>query len=408
MRRARRERRARARAVLRGPDAGPGARRRGVPLGRGRDRLAAGPHRRPGARARRARGSSGTSTCSRRRRARRSSRRPTPARRRSSSGAPRPAVPPRGDDGDHGRLGAGRTATSSTPRAWIPTRCSRRRTDEPSESAGERDAAVRPFPARRGPTRRPTRRASERPADGAEADVQGTVRSDETSVFPASSTSTYPNVERGDGRLADHGGRSRDPRRVLGRRDGGLPRPRRPRAGGGRGRAQAERIAYYYNHHFTNEPQERLARPAARGRGAGDGARPVRVGRLRGDRDRAAAGEAVPRRAGRHRAMAGGLAVAGVPRLHDGDAGALRPRLAPRAVRAVSRAPPPHPAQHTAVRPDGRGRARGAGPGARGGRPGDRCRLPLRADQRGRAPRVLTAGTVLGGARANGGSGTGS
>ena len=50
-------------------------------------------------------------------------------------------------------------------------------------------------------------------------------------------------------------------------------------------REQAQRISYVYNHHFTNEPQERLARSPARGR-APEMAR-VRfvVGRIGGERD---------------------------------------------------------------------------------------------------------------------------
>jgi adenosylmethionine-8-amino-7-oxononanoate aminotransferase len=86
-----------------------------------------------------------------------------------------------------------------------------------------------------------------------------TVRADETSVFPRLLDLAYPSVERGDGvrlYLADG-------REVLDACSGGAMVAC---LGHGVGEvveaaaAQAEKLAYVYNHHFTNEPQERLAR----------------------------------------------------------------------------------------------------------------------------------------------------
>jgi adenosylmethionine-8-amino-7-oxononanoate aminotransferase len=86
----------------------------------------------------------------------------------------------------------------------------------------------------------------------------GTVRSDETSVFPRFFDLAYPNVERGDGVWLT----TTDGRRILDACSGGAMV-----ASLGHGvpevigawREQAERISYFYNHHFTSEPQERLA-----------------------------------------------------------------------------------------------------------------------------------------------------
>ncbi len=89
--------------------------------------------------------------------------------------------------------------------------------------------------------------------------LQAEIRSDDTNVFPRFVRATYPNIERGEGVW-------------LHRVDG---RPILDACGGGamvaclgHGRRdiveaaarQAERLAYIYYHHFTNEPQEELAR----------------------------------------------------------------------------------------------------------------------------------------------------
>jgi hypothetical protein len=88
--------------------------------------------------------------------------------------------------------------------------------------------------------------------------VKGTIRSDDTSVFPRFLDLTYPNVERGEGVwLTTTGGD-----RILDACSGGAMVtclghgvPELVVAA----TDQAERIAYFYNHHFTSEPQERLA-----------------------------------------------------------------------------------------------------------------------------------------------------
>jgi adenosylmethionine-8-amino-7-oxononanoate aminotransferase len=91
-----------------------------------------------------------------------------------------------------------------------------------------------------------------------EAELQGTIGSDETSVFPRSLDLAYPNIERGDGVWLV----TTDGRRILDACSGGamvaclghgVPEIVAAAAD------QAERITYFYNHHFTNEPQERLA-----------------------------------------------------------------------------------------------------------------------------------------------------
>jgi len=84
------------------------------------------------------------------------------------------------------------------------------------------------------------------------------VRTDETSVFPRFLDLEYPNVERGEGVWLT----TTDGRRVLDACSGGamvaclghgVPELAAAAAD------QAERISYFYNHHFTSEPQERLA-----------------------------------------------------------------------------------------------------------------------------------------------------
>jgi adenosylmethionine-8-amino-7-oxononanoate aminotransferase len=84
------------------------------------------------------------------------------------------------------------------------------------------------------------------------------IRSADTSVFPRFLDLAYPNVDRGDGLWLT----TTDGRRILDACSGGamtaclgygVPELMSAAAD------QAERIAYYYNHHFTSEPQERLA-----------------------------------------------------------------------------------------------------------------------------------------------------
>jgi adenosylmethionine-8-amino-7-oxononanoate aminotransferase len=88
--------------------------------------------------------------------------------------------------------------------------------------------------------------------------VQGTVRADETNVFPRFLDLAYPTIERGKGVWLE----TTDGHRVLDACSGGAMV-----ACLGHGVAeiadaaaeQAERIAYFYNHHFTSQPQEDLA-----------------------------------------------------------------------------------------------------------------------------------------------------
>ncbi|HEY2937524.1 MAG TPA: aminotransferase class III-fold pyridoxal phosphate-dependent enzyme [Gaiellaceae bacterium] len=84
------------------------------------------------------------------------------------------------------------------------------------------------------------------------------VRADDTNVFPRLLDLDYPNVERGEGvRLY-----LTDGREILDACSGGamvacLGHGSREIVEAGA--AQGEKLAYIYNHHFTNEPQERLA-----------------------------------------------------------------------------------------------------------------------------------------------------
>jgi hypothetical protein len=88
--------------------------------------------------------------------------------------------------------------------------------------------------------------------------VKGTIRSEDTSVFLRFLDLAYPNVERGEGVWLT----TTDGRRILDACSGGAmvtclghAVPELVAAA----TEQAERIAYFYNHHFTSEPQERLA-----------------------------------------------------------------------------------------------------------------------------------------------------
>jgi adenosylmethionine-8-amino-7-oxononanoate aminotransferase len=84
------------------------------------------------------------------------------------------------------------------------------------------------------------------------------IASTETSVFPRFLDLAYPSVERGDGVWLT----TTDGRRILDACSGGamvaclgydVPEIVDAMT------TQAERISYFYNHHFTSEPQERLA-----------------------------------------------------------------------------------------------------------------------------------------------------
>ncbi|TMK35765.1 MAG: aspartate aminotransferase family protein [Actinobacteria bacterium] len=91
-----------------------------------------------------------------------------------------------------------------------------------------------------------------------EGTVQRAIRSEDTRVFPRFLDLPYPNIERGDGVWLT----TTDGRRFLDACSGGAMV-----ACLGHGvlevitaaAEQAEAISYFYNHHFTSEPQERLA-----------------------------------------------------------------------------------------------------------------------------------------------------
>ena len=88
--------------------------------------------------------------------------------------------------------------------------------------------------------------------------TSGTVTAEATSLFPRFLDLEYPEIARGEGLWLE----TSDGRRILDASSGGamvsslghgVPEAVAAAAG------QAERLAYFYNHHFTNEPQERLA-----------------------------------------------------------------------------------------------------------------------------------------------------
>ena len=88
--------------------------------------------------------------------------------------------------------------------------------------------------------------------------MPGTIRSDESSVFPRFLDLAYPDIVRGEGVWLS----TSDGRRILDACSGGamvtclghgVPELVTAAAD------QADRISYFYNHHFTSEPQERLA-----------------------------------------------------------------------------------------------------------------------------------------------------
>lgn len=88
--------------------------------------------------------------------------------------------------------------------------------------------------------------------------MKGTIRPDETSLFPRFLDLEYPSVERGEGVWLT----TTEGRRILDACSGGAMVtclghgvPELVAAA----TEQAGRIAYFYNHHFTSEPQERLA-----------------------------------------------------------------------------------------------------------------------------------------------------
>src|SRR4030095_3121860 len=236
-------RRAGARALLRRPDAGAGAGRRGLPRRRRRDRVAARADDRSRARP------AGPVVPVAFRHVHDASRRDPRRRvRRGAAGVrlgtqPRAPVPPRGHARDHARLGP-RIPSRARRGGRRPGRAARRDRPQRRGEPAERAAAARALP-------RPGRAArfGRDPA---------MIRTDGSAVFPRSLDLAYPSIERGEGVWLT----TADGRRILGACLGGAMV-----ACLGHGVAeiaaaaaeQADKISYFYNHHFTSEPQERLA-----------------------------------------------------------------------------------------------------------------------------------------------------
>jgi adenosylmethionine-8-amino-7-oxononanoate aminotransferase len=88
--------------------------------------------------------------------------------------------------------------------------------------------------------------------------LDATIRAEKTSVFPRFLDLAYPNIESGQGVWLE----TTDGHRILDACSGGamvacLGHGVREIADAAA--AQAERVAYFYNHHFTSHPQEELA-----------------------------------------------------------------------------------------------------------------------------------------------------
>ncbi len=120
------------------------------------------------------------------------------------------------------------------------------------------------------------------------------IRTDGSAVFHRFLDLPYPSIESGEGVWLT----TVDGRRILDACSGGamvacLGHGVRELAAAAA--EQAERISYFYNHHFTSEPQERLA-DRLLGTDARDGAGAVRLRGFRGQRDGPAARPALSRR----------------------------------------------------------------------------------------------------------------
>ena len=272
-----------------------------------------------------------------------------------------------------------------------PTPCSRRRSDVPWTASGCRCGSWSGSSAM---SRDSTRAVRGRPSAEDERRWRGRSGRRTREVFPRFLDLPYPNVERGDGVWLT----TTDGRRILDACSGGamvaclghgVPGGRR-----GGGRAGAGHLVLLQPP-FHERAAGAARRPPAGDRGSGDGADPVRVGWLRGQRDGATARAALPRGARRCGPLAGDLARAGLPRFHDGNARPERPSHAAGAVHPVPRAPPAPRAIDVAVRPDRRGRAATTRRTPRRGRAGDDRGVLLRARERSGAARLLAAGSVL-------------
>ena len=162
----------------------------------------------------------------------------------------------------------------------------------------------------------------------------------ETSVFPRELDRAYPLIVKAEGvRLWDAGGNEYLDA-ISRRRDGHEPRPRASREIVQAAADQAREVSYLYSQQFTSPAQERARGGALRARAAGLRARALRRRRLGGQRDGAAPGAQLPRRARRAGALARDLAGAGLPRPDGRDAVADR-AAEPAAARSTA-TPPQH------------------------------------------------------------------
>ena len=211
------------------------------------------------------------------------------------------------------------TGSALPPRAGRrgrrPRRCSTRPTATPRDRRTAMRLLERSWTVSRGSVR-------PRPA---------MIRTEGSDVFHRFLDLPYPNVERGRGVWLT----TIDGRRILDACSGGAMV-----ACLGHGSAiaaaaaeQAEKISYFYNHHFTSEPQERLA-----DRLLGLTPEMARVRFVSGVRKRTRRPCSSPGciTSNAERPTAGGdLARAGVPRVIDGHAGPQRTASRPGAVHAV-------------------------------------------------------------------------
>src|SRR5262245_35987937 len=151
---------------------------------------------------------------------------------------PRPAVPPRGDAPDHGRMGP-RVPARAQGRGCRPGRPARGDAPSRRRCAPPHVAIVRPLPRH-------------------DREAARMIAAADTRTFPRFLDLEYPSIRGGRGVWLE----TTDGRRILDACSGGAMVTS---LGHGAtevidaGVHQAEKIAYFYMDHFTNEPMERLA-----------------------------------------------------------------------------------------------------------------------------------------------------
>ena len=227
-----------------------------------------------------------------------------------------------------------------------------------------------------------------RGADSNPQEARIVIVADETNVFPRLLDLAYPSVERGDGVWLY----TTDGEELLDACSGGAMVAclgHGDRAIVEAARAQAQRISYLYNHHFSNEPQERLAErllgvaapEMARIRFVSGGSEANEmalrlVRQYHVDRGEADRWRIISQAQSYHGATMGTLALTGRDSLKAPYGEYLPGAHA-------------HPAGDLALGSIGRGRARGARPDARDRRAGDGRGVLLRAGERGCAARRI-------------------